>query len=100
MTLDILIFCFLLLSNFMILSSIGATRTSIEQKLKRIEFRVDLIIDHLDFDRFPEELKEIALDPNPQQRLKAIHLYTQKTGASLKEAVEAVEKLSGQKIKS
>ncbi|NJR60039.1 MAG: hypothetical protein HC769_15055 [Cyanobacteria bacterium CRU_2_1] len=61
---------------------------------------MDLIIDHLDLDRFPEELKEIALDPDPGRRLKAVSLYRKKTGATLQEAVEAVEKLSGRKFKS
>lgn len=99
MTLDVLILAFLFLSNALILSQIAATRTKTERRLKRIEFCVDLIGDHLQVDRFPEGIKEIALDPDPRQRLKTVRLYREKTGADLQEAIAAVEKFSGRNFK-
>ncbi|HEY9664586.1 MAG TPA: hypothetical protein V6C65_39600 [Allocoleopsis sp.] len=80
--------------NLAILLSSGETRERTDRKLKRIEFYLELIIDHLELDRFPEELKEMACDPDPRQRLKAISLYRKRTGATLKEAVKAVENLN------
>lgn len=100
MTMDALILFFLLLFNSIILLSIGTIRNRTERKLKRIEYYVELIVDHLEIDRFPKEIKEIALDPDPRQRLKAVSLYTKRTGATFQEAVEAIEKLSSRKFRS
>lgn len=98
--LDILIFVFLLFASMAILSRLESMRNRTEQKLKRIEFCLNLIVEHLQLDPFPEEIRELALDPDPRQRLKAVQLYIKKTGATLQEAVDAVEKLSSKKIKS
>jgi hypothetical protein len=97
---DVLIL-FALILNFVILfSMIEKYQDKVKQRLKRIEFYMDLIVDHLELDRFPKEIKEITLDPDPRQRLKAVRLYQEKTGASFQEAVKAVEKVSGRSFKS
>jgi hypothetical protein len=92
---------FVLMLNFVVLFSfIGNYQDRTKRKLKQIEYCLNVIVDHLEIDRFPEEIKEMALDPDPQQRLKAVRLYIKKTGATLQEATEAVEKLSDKKSKS
>lgn len=84
----------------------------IEQKVSRLEQKLDLILQHLDIenprflpqDRKPvtfettenveipeslEEIKRIAL--NPARKIEAIKLYRITTGAGLREAKEAIE---------
>jgi hypothetical protein len=94
MALDALIFVVLLFVSTILLSRLELIRSRTEQRLKRIEFLMNLTVDHLGIDRFPEEIKEIALDSDPRQRLKAVKLYVTKTGATLQEAVRAVEEFS------
>ncbi|WNZ25799.1 hypothetical protein HJG54_25155 [Leptolyngbya sp. NK1-12] len=92
---------FVLILNFVILFSIlGKHQDKVERRLKRIEFYMDLVVDHLELDRFPEEVKQIALNADPRQRLKAVKLYQEKTGATFQEAVKAVEKVSGRSFRS
>ena len=99
MVFNILLFELLLITYITIILSTGMSRNRIEQKLKRIEFYLDLMLDRLEIDRFPESIKEIALDPNPRRRLEAVRLYRKQTGASLQEAIKAIETLSGRKFK-
>lgn len=96
---SILFFGFLVLVYITIVLSTGMIRDRTEQKLKRIEFEVSLILDHLEIDRFPKQIKEIALDANPHRRLEAVRLYRKQTGATFREAIEAIENLSGRKFK-
>jgi hypothetical protein len=87
------------LATGMILGSFGGMflRSSSEPspqntyRLRRIERKLDLILDHLglklDQDDF-DEVRQLMLDG---QKIPAIKLYREITGAGLKEAKDAVE---------
>lgn len=66
---------------------------SIHHRLRRIEAKLDLILDHLGISREKVERADSrALELMRQGRkLDAIKAYREQTGASLREAKEAVE---------
>lgn len=59
-------------------------------RLIRIEQKLDLILDHLglDFQPFSEEVRQAAAEGN---KLLAIKLYRERTGAGLAEAKRDIE---------
>lgn len=70
---------------------------SVKNQNARLEWKIDLILRHLGIQPKPggrgelsDRVKELASDP--AQKIQAISVHRQETGAGLKEAKEAVEK--------
>jgi CHASE3 domain sensor protein len=72
-------------------------KASDARRLRRVERKLDLILNELNLkyeDDYPgpelsEQVRQLADDPN--QKIAAIKLYREQTGASLAEAKEAIE---------
>jgi hypothetical protein len=82
------------LLGFLWLVSLAASYWDTAARIGRIERKLNLLIRHSGIDPLQglpvsERVKEIASDP--ARKIEAIKVYRQETGASLKEAKDAVE---------
>ncbi|WNM28996.1 ribosomal protein L7/L12 [Streptomyces sp. Li-HN-5-11] len=68
------------------------TRT--DRRLARIERKLDLIMDHLDLREEDPRLDEVAGLARAGRKIEAIKAYREATGAGLKEAKDAVDRLA------
>ena len=74
----------------------GRSQTRIEKRLRDLEVRFEKLLLHIGFvaDPSPPITDEVrVLARTPGAKIAAIRAYRQQTGAGLKEAKEAVEKL-------
>ena len=58
-------------------------------RIRRIERKVNLLLNHAGVDPISERVKQLATDPS--RRIEAIKAYRDETGAGLAEAKQAVE---------
>lgn len=65
-----------------------------DRRLARIEHRLDLILDHLDPRPQDPRLDEVAGLARAGRKIEAIKTYREVTGAGLKEAKDAVDRLT------
>ena len=65
-----------------------------DRRLARIERKPDLIMDHLDLREDDPRLDEVAGLVRAGRKIEAIKLYRETTGAGLKEAKDAVDRLA------
>ena len=66
----------------------------LDSKLKRLDHRLSLILQHLNLDsgvemQLSERVQTLARDPN--RKIEAIKVHRQETGAGLKESKQAIE---------
>ena len=74
----------------------GRLQTRMEKRLRDLEVRFEKLLRHVDFvaDPNPPITDDVrVLARTPGAKIAAIKAYRQQTGAGLKEAKEAVEKL-------
>ena len=72
----------------------GLTASALETKLKRVERKLDLVLQHLGVDELPPAGLEKVRDQLRQGRkIQAGKVYREFTGAGLKEANDAVERI-------
>ncbi len=74
-------------------SSWTSTGSNNAQLVGRLDRKVDLILKHLGIDPNQEVNQEIVELMKAGQKIQAIKLYRQQTGAGLKEAKDYVESL-------
>ena len=68
---------------------------AISRRLSRLEHKLDLVLEHLGIeDDGPDELAEVRELIRANKLINAIKAYRQVTGAPLKEAKEAVERMA------
>ncbi|WBO66058.1 ribosomal protein L7/L12 [Streptomyces camelliae] len=64
-----------------------------DQRLARVERKLDLIMEHLDLHEENPRMDEVAALVREGKKIQAIKVYRESTGAGLKEAKEAVDRL-------
>lgn len=68
---------------------------AISRRLSRLEHKLDLVLEHLGIeDDWPDDLAEVRELIHANKLINAIKAYRQVTGASLKEAKDAVEQMA------
>ncbi|MEU1406628.1 ribosomal protein L7/L12 [Streptomyces sp. NPDC005728] len=64
-----------------------------DRRLARVERKLDLIMEHLDLREEHPRMDEVAALVREGKKIHAIKVYREATGADLKEAKEAVDRL-------
>ncbi|MGV4986231.1 ribosomal protein L7/L12 [Streptomyces sp. NPDC001709] len=64
-----------------------------DRRLARVERKLDLIMEHLDLREEHPRMDEVAALVREGKKIHAIKLYRESTGAGLKEAKDAVDRL-------
>jgi hypothetical protein len=87
---------FVVVAFFWVALTQARSQTRMEKRLRDLEVRFEKLLLHMDFVADPnppitDELRVLARTPGA--KVAAIRAYRQQTGAGLKEAKEAVEKL-------
>ncbi|MBY8867526.1 ribosomal protein L7/L12 [Streptomyces sennicomposti] len=72
----------------------GGRLTRADRRLARIEHKLDLILDHLGLREEDPRLDEVAGLARAGRTIEAIKTYREVTGAGLKEAKEAVDRMT------
>ena len=68
---------------------------AMSRRLSRLEHKLDLVLEHLGIeDDLPDDLAEVRELIHANKLIAAIKAYRQVTGASLKEAKDAVEQMA------
>ncbi|MGW5608433.1 ribosomal protein L7/L12 [Streptomyces sp. NPDC003753] len=89
-----------MLSFFMVFALLLAGFAGVEARIKRtdrrmarVERKLDLVLDHLGLHRTDPDLERVAALLRDGKNIQAIKVYREITGADLKEAKEAVERM-------
>ncbi|SFG34837.1 ribosomal protein L7/L12 [Streptomyces mirabilis] len=64
-----------------------------DRKIARVEKKLDRILDHLGLAEADPELEQVAALAHDGRKIQAIKVYREVTGAGLKEAKDAVDRL-------
>ncbi|EFF92113.1 conserved hypothetical protein [Streptomyces sp. e14] len=72
----------------------GGRLTRADRRLARIEHKLDLILDHLGLREEDPRLDEVAGLARAGRTIEAIKTYREITGAGLKEAKDAVDRMT------
>jgi hypothetical protein len=72
--------------------AISLTISGVDRKLRRLERKVDAIVEHLGIAMYEGEFQRVDMLLNQGNKIKAIKLYREITGVGLAEAKEAVER--------
>ncbi|MDG4860456.1 ribosomal protein L7/L12 [Streptomyces sp. T-3] len=81
---------------FAVLLAGGSIEYKIKQtnrRMARLEGKVDLILDHLGLRTSDPELNEVVALAQDGKKIQAIKVYREITGADLKDAKDAVDRL-------
>ena len=73
--------------------SIGSRASRPDPRLARVERKLDLILEHLGLREEDPRLDEVAALVRDGRKIQAIKVYREATGAGLKEAKDAVDRL-------
>lgn len=76
------------------IGSAGVTTKRTERRIARIEHKVDLILDHLGLREDVPAMGQVAELARGGRKIEAIKVYREMTGAGLREAKEAVDRIS------
>ncbi|CAM3876994.1 hypothetical protein KIPE111705_29275 [Kibdelosporangium persicum] len=93
---EILLLSAAVLIGAVVLGSSGMDRklTRLDRRLARLERKVDAITTNLGVDVADPELDEVRALLAEGKKIQAIRAYRESTGADLKEAAQAVERLA------
>ena len=85
----------LILLYFVIESSASRTRAQVTRRLDRLEDKVDLLLKQAGLEEPPAPRQdEVVALARAGKKIEAIKVYREATGAGLREAKEAVERLT------
>ncbi|WFB06869.1 ribosomal protein L7/L12 [Streptomyces sp. LX-29] len=86
-----------LIVAFLVLVCIGGVETRIkrtERNIARVERKLDLVLDHLGLRESDPELERVEALVRDGKTIEAIKAYREATGAGLKEAKDAVDRMT------
>ncbi|MFE5816080.1 ribosomal protein L7/L12 [Streptomyces sp. NPDC056479] len=66
----------------------------VDRRVARVERKLDLIIDHLGLREDDPRMQEVVTLLRSDKKIQAIKVYREITGAGLKEAKDAVERMA------
>ncbi|MCX4645690.1 ribosomal protein L7/L12 [Streptomyces sp. NPDC058293] len=84
-------------ATLVVLVSIGGIESRIkrtDRRISRVEHKIDLILDHLGLCEVDPELEQVATHLRNGKKIQAIKVYREITGAGLKEAKDAVDRMA------
>ena len=84
---------FLVLGTLLAVTALQGRISQSDRRVARVERKLDLILDHLGLREDDPRLDEIAALARDGKKIQAIKMYREVTGAGLKEAKDAVERL-------
>ncbi|WP_217210904.1 ribosomal protein L7/L12 [Streptomyces sp. AC550_RSS872] len=84
---------FLVLAAFWGIMTIQSRISQADQRVARVERKLDLVLDHLGLDGEDPRMGEVVSLVRTGKRVQAIKVYREITGAGLKEAKDAVDRL-------
>ncbi|MFE6620722.1 ribosomal protein L7/L12 [Streptomyces sp. NPDC008086] len=84
---------FLALAAFWGIMTIQSRISQADQRVARVERKLDLVLDHLGLDGADPRMGEVLSLVRTDKKIQAIKVYREITGAGLKEAKEAVDRL-------
>ncbi|MFJ8360500.1 ribosomal protein L7/L12 [Streptomyces sp. NPDC093984] len=64
-----------------------------DRRMARVERKLDLVLDHLGLHQADPDLERVAALLRDGRKIQAVKVYREITGADLKEAKEAVERM-------
>lgn len=88
--LSFLIVFALLVAGF---AGVEARTKRTDRRMARVERKLDLVLDHLGLHQADPDLERVAALLRDGKNIQAIKVYREITGAGLKEAKEAVERM-------
>ncbi|MFF0790018.1 ribosomal protein L7/L12 [Streptomyces spiralis] len=80
-----------------VLAGVGGIESRIsraDRRMARVEHKLDLILDHLGLREDDPRLEEVTGLLRAGKRMEAIKVYREATGAGLKEAKDAVDRMA------
>ncbi|KUN99692.1 ribosomal protein L7/L12 [Streptomyces caeruleatus] len=84
---------FLVLAAFWGIMTIQSRISQADQRVARVERKLDLVLDHLGLDAEDPRMGEVLSLVRTDKKIQAIKVYREITGAGLKEAKDAVDRL-------
>ena len=84
---------FIVLAAFVGVMTIQSRISQTDQRVARVERKLDLILDHLGLGADDPRMDEVLVLLRNGKKIQAIKVYREITGAGLKEAKDAVERL-------
>ncbi|MET9964565.1 ribosomal protein L7/L12 [Streptomyces sp. NPDC006356] len=84
---------FLVLAAFWGIMTIQSRISQADQRVARVERKLDLVLDHLGLDGEDPRMGEVVSLVRTDKKIQAIKVYREITGAGLKEAKDAVDRL-------
>lgn len=85
---------FLVLAAFWGIMTIQSRISQADQRVARVERKLDLVLEHLGLDGEDPRMGEVVSLVRTDKKIQAIKVYREITGAGLKEAKEAVDRLA------
>ena len=84
---------FLVLAAFWGVMTVQSRISQADKRVARVERKLDLVIDHLGLNGEDPRMGEVVSLVRTDRKIQAIKVYREITGADLKEAKEAVDRL-------
>ncbi|MCF1599012.1 ribosomal protein L7/L12 [Streptomyces muensis] len=84
---------FLVLAAFWGIMTIQSRISQADQRVARVERKLDLVLEHLGLNGEDPRMGEVVSLVRTDKKIQAIKVYREITGAGLKEAKEAVDRL-------
>ncbi len=84
---------FLVLAAFWGIMTIQSRISQADQRVARVERKLDLVLDHLGLEGEDPRMGEVLSLVRTDKKIQAIKVYREITGAGLKEAKDAVDRL-------
>jgi ribosomal protein L7/L12 len=84
---------FLALGVLLGIASLQSRISQADRRVARVEHKLDLVLDHLGLREDDPRLDEVIALARDGKKIQAIKVYREVTGAGLKEAKDAVERL-------
>lgn len=85
---------FLVLAALWGIMTIQSRISQADQRVARVERKLDLVLEHLGLDGEDPRMGEVVSLVRTDKKIQAIKVYREITGAGLKEAKEAVDRLA------
>ncbi|WP_128433927.1 ribosomal protein L7/L12 [Streptomyces cyaneus] len=85
---------FFVLAAFVGVITIQSRISQTDQRVARVERKLDLILDHLGLGADDPRMGEVLVLLRNGKKIQAIKVYREITGAGLKEAKDAVERMA------
>lgn len=95
MTMLIILVAITLLTSVLIMNTLSGLVTTNQRHNARVDRKLNQIMEHLGIDTAATEMSEVRELAESGKKIQAIKRHRELTGSSLKEAKDAVERMTG-----